>query len=282
MINFSASLQMCMNNIRKWSANPRIPLIAFLIAIFIKTYTDPVGRMVVSTGVAVTPFLFPFIMSGWYSMILLMLGIVLLFCDAPFIDEHQPYQIMRSNRKTWLTGQILYVIVGSALYFAFVIFVSSIFFVPKISFVDEWGKVWTTLARTNAASQYGLSFSVPYSIISSYHPLNALGLSFLMSWLVGSFLGLLLFVLNRFVNRAFGAFLCVAVVVFACFVNFGDVRMAYYSPITWTSLYIMDPYGLTRAPTTTYGLTTILILNTILITILYLTNRRDVDVLEKI
>lgn len=57
-------------------------------------------------------------------MMMLFLGVVLLFCDAPFIEDEQPYIMLRSGRRIWFIGQMLYIVVASVLYLIVLYFIS--------------------------------------------------------------------------------------------------------------------------------------------------------------
>ena len=77
----------------------------------LNTFTN--FRFLFEVRYSITPYLFPFIMSDSNSVLLFTLGIVLLLCDAPFIEEDQPYIILRSGRKLWTLGQMLYMCIAT-------------------------------------------------------------------------------------------------------------------------------------------------------------------------
>jgi len=66
-------------------------------------------------------------------------------------------------------------------------------------------------------------------------------------------------------------------------VYFNEYWLAYYSPISWTSLYLLDPYNISTNPSVTYAVTGILIINAVLIVLLFILDpKKDVEVLEQI
>lgn len=92
------------------------------------------------------------------SVMLSSLLLILLFADMPFISQATPYWLVRTKRKIWLAGQIIYVILATVIY--------------NIFGCDAWnygssfsftGNVWS---ETAAMLGYGggESITVPVSI----------------------------------------------------------------------------------------------------------------------
>ena len=50
------------------------------------------------------------------SVMLSSLLLILLFADMPFISQATPYWLVRTKRKIWLAGQIIYVILATVIY----------------------------------------------------------------------------------------------------------------------------------------------------------------------
>lgn len=148
-----------------------------------------------------------------YSLLMILLGLILLFCDAPFMESEQPYIIMRSGREIWTAGQILYIVLSSAIFFAIVELLTILLLLPNLSYENDWGKVINSFAQ-NGASRYGVVFSFDYTIVSSFNPLQAMVIELLLCWLMGMFIGLLMFVLNLAISRSAGVIAAAAFAVF--------------------------------------------------------------------
>lgn len=152
----------CAQNLRKWPSNPRIYVLGLLLIGFLFEWVRPIADFSSAVHVSVTPWVFPYLSLSQKVLLLIMLGIVLLFCDAPFIDAHQPYVIIRSGKRDWLLGQILYIMVASALYFLFIALISTLLMLPNLTFSSEWGKIFGTLALTDAGSQFKINLPISY------------------------------------------------------------------------------------------------------------------------
>lgn len=279
MRSILSALSCCTLNLRKWPANPRIYVLALLLIGYLNLEIRPVADFAGSVGVPATPWIFPYITIDRLTLMLVMLGVVLLFCDAPFIDEHQPYVLIRAGKRDWLWGQVLYIMLGSLCYFLFVAVVSALLLLPHLTFAGGWGKIWGTLAQTDAGSH--LQLAVSYSLQANYTPLAAMAWSLLLSWLAGVFLGLLLFVLNMRLARELGAVVGAALALLTYFCRDANGFLLYYfSPLSWASLGNLDVAQTSLLPSTTYAVCALVALNIILIVLAdLLLRRKDIDIM---
>ena len=189
------------------SANQRILLIFLLAAIFVFSNLQGVLDFSQDVGIPVTPWAFPHITSDFICQLVLMAGAVALFCDAPFKSEIQKYILPRAGYIAWTAGQCMYIVVLSFLYILMILLFSILPLLPNMGFQNGWGKIWGTLARYSVGSQYGIPFSVDDYVIGAYTPLQAMVLSFLLSWACAIWLGLMTYFLNYVTGKYVGTFL---------------------------------------------------------------------------
>lgn len=190
-------------NIRKWPNNPRILTIIIFLVITILWCVLPIRAFLCDVGIAISPWLFPFVSADLYVQVAIILCSVFLFSDAPFIDESAPYVIIRSGRHLWAAGQILYIFMASAMLVLFIVLLTLLPFVNRIEWTVEWGKAIGTISLTNAASVYNIPFVLYQRIIYSFSPVSAMGLSMLLNWMMCSLIGLIMFVFNMSICRRF-------------------------------------------------------------------------------
>lgn len=285
MRNLRRILASSVQNLRKWPSNPRIYAVAALILVFIGSELLPIRGFCMALHLPVTPWVFPFLMSDNVSLTFIMVGLVLIFCDAPFIDQSQPYVIVRSGRRNWFTGQILYIVQASGLYFLFIILVSLLYFIPVIKFSGDWGKVLNTFSMNGTQGvpmfqqQYNINLSFSRYLTANYLPAVAMILSLALSWLEGIFLGLLMFVLNMNFNRIIGTSVALALILLETFAyQFGNAYLAlYFSPVSWLNLGVMDATGSSKSPTLWYA-AGMLLLFIIVLSFLALTGERKKNI----
>ena len=119
------SFRICMQNIRKWGSNSRIKMCLIMSFLFVYSYISGMWKIIPLVGEKMNPWIFPFLFCWRFMKIVFMAPIVFIFCDAPFIDSNQSYVMLRTSRKKWCFGQVLYIYAGSVIY-AFVLFFSTI------------------------------------------------------------------------------------------------------------------------------------------------------------
>ena len=242
------------HNFKKWPVNPRVYVVLVLLVGYIHSIVSPVGVFCAQAGYTVGPWLFPFLMAEPYSALMIMLGLILLFCDAPFIEDDQPYLILRSGRKAWAVGQILYVMAGCAVYFVTTYLISVLVILPYIGFEDGWGKVINTFCQMGIAKQYGIVLAFRQQINNVFGPVQATLLDLFLCWMIGVFLGLLLLLLNLAAIRSVGGIVTAGLSIFPLFVVRSDWWMHYISPVSWCSLSVVDVTGTTSFPSLPYAI----------------------------
>jgi hypothetical protein len=283
-------------NIRKWANNPRIYIIALLLMAFLFAQLSGIRDFCAGAQIGVTPWLFPFIMDDLFCLFVVMLGIVLLFCDAPFVDSHQPAVIMRMGKPAWALGQIWYIMIASALYFAAVIALSILVMIPYVGFSAAWGDVILTIAQMGAGVQGLAGVGFNYSVILDYSPLSAMVWCFVLSWLIGVFIGLINFIVNQMFGRGFGT-AAVLALMFMIFFMFGteelfgldigsfraSVTTHYFMPVSWASLSLLDLTYSKPFPPREFALWALIVFNIVLSALAVLSvKKRNIQVLPPV
>ncbi len=269
-------------NFKKWAVNPRMYVVFLLAAGYTAMMLRCISDFCKSSGYKITPWVFPFFIAQPYSLLMILLGLILLFCDAPFMESEQPYIILRVGRKTWTAGQIIYIAAASAIYFLVVAILTILVLLPHLSLESSWGRVINSFSQ-NGASRYGVVIPFDYAITSTFTPIQAMLLEYLLCWLAGVFLGLLLFVLNLAISRSAGVIATAAFAVFPLFVRRSDYWLHYISPCSWTSLSVVNFSGASSFPSPFYVFSGFfLLIASLVITALLLMGQRDIDVLKSV
>lgn len=248
-------LSICLQNLRKWRTDYRVWIIAVLAVITVWIYIDDIERIALGLGTKMPIWIYPFLYSQFHTKLIFTLPVVLLFCSAPFIDNNQMFVYMRSGRKKWLCGQIMYIAAASAVYYIFLItatLLSTIFAGGDIN--TEWGKTLTTIANSNAALYFESPFiSVSKIITSFFSPISATWFTFLLSWLCAVMIGLIIFFCNCLTGTRFlGIMITSLLVVLSALTDNGFPMLITYSPISWNTLEKIDVGGLTANPSFGY------------------------------
>lgn len=270
-------------NLKKWCVNPRIYLVFLMIFLYLFSILSPVVTFCLRVGHPVTPYVFPYIMSSPNNVLLIMLGVVLVFCDAPFIEIDQPYIILRSGRTLWTVGHLMYIVIASFVYFLLIVLFTVLILTPCLELSAGWGKVIGTFTQTAAALQHQIVIPFEFSIYNAYTPLAAMAVSFLNCWLVASALGLLMFVLNLNFSRVAGVLAASLLIFWQLASTKTWTGFSKFSPVSWVSLARIDTTGTTLYPTLGYVYTALALMFILLsVACVRSMRRRDIDVLKSV
>lgn len=283
MDKLKCSISISLYQFKKWLIDPRIYVIFISIFLYLHSLLSPILEFCLYSGYSITPFVFPYVMCQSISVMLIMLGVILLFCDAPFIGAEQPYIIMRSGRKQWVYGSILYIALASAIFFFIIILFTVIILFPVIEFSSGWGKVIGTFVQTSVASQHGISLPFSHAIFIGYTPLQAMLVSFTISCLVAFLLGMIIFTLNLKFTRSAGVVGALLLILWQMAVTKTWTGFVRYSPVSWVSLSNIDIFSSTLYPSLGYVYIVLLsaALIAIFLSLLFMQNK-DIQVLKSV
>ncbi len=127
-------------NFKGWKYNPRVYItfaLEFILCFLLTERAVGYAEIFGTTLQVFEPFIWTFGDSN--SILLSSLLLFLLFCDIPNVDSGVPFYLMRMNRRSWLFGQVLYLISATFLYMVFTL-VSTCLLCARISFV---GNIWS-------------------------------------------------------------------------------------------------------------------------------------------
>lgn len=274
-----------LQNIKKWTSNPRILVLFLLLFCLLLDLLVPFYRVAGQLEVKNTIWFLPFLTGSRFIGFYFLLGYVLLFCDAPFIDRHQPYVIIRIGKRKWAWGQCLYVMVASAVYvLALQLFVIVILF-PSLEFSLDWGNIFYTVSQVGIPGFYP-GIDISYGIILEYSPLAATFLAAVLLWMEGVFLGMLMFYMNlrfgRIAGTTLGCFMAMMFLLIKSLINNIPVLWK-ITPTIWMELSELTSHSLGTHPGLAYGVTALLLLIIVLVALsIWTVKRQPIEVLEQI
>jgi hypothetical protein len=256
MGSIKKSFHICGNQMRALAASPRLIVIFIFIILLLQSYELPVQSFSRAAGVKATPWILPFLLGSMNIQIYITMCVVVLFCDVPFISENTPYTLIRSGRNKWFIGQCLYILLTALCFVLFVVVMSMLLLVPNVELNAGWGKVWRTLAQTNAGMQFNIASIFTYDMQLMYAPITAMLLSGARLFLNTVFVGMLMFAISLFSSRTAAP---VAGTLFAFLPVIADAANGYYmyyvSPASWMDISIINSQGASYYPTSMYAAT---------------------------
>lgn len=158
-------------NFRQWHKNPRIVITFALTFILCFLLSDKAVRFAEEYGTTmqlVEAFVWTFGDSN--SILLSSLLLVLLFADMPFISSGTPFYLVRIDRKTWITGQAIYIIIATIIYMTFILVATSVICMRQSFIGDMWSETAAILGYSGAGEAVALpalvktlEMSTPYA-----------------------------------------------------------------------------------------------------------------------
>ncbi len=148
-------------NFEQWHKNSRIKVAFFFAFIICLMLTKSVLSFADSYGTSMQILEgFIWIMGNAKSIFFVMIPLIFLLSDTPFMYELTPLCILKGNRKVWMGGQILYILCTTIIYMLFLM-VSMCLMCIHISFI---GNVWSQTSAYIGYSGIGEKIAIPASV----------------------------------------------------------------------------------------------------------------------
>lgn len=246
-------------NFRQWIISPKN--LAALLCLMLYTYDQLHGMadMARTFDCNVTPWLLPFFLCTAHRFLPVMLLFLLLISDAPFRTRQQGLVILRTGKRTWLRGQLLYLAALSVGYTALVWVLSWVWYLPELSWENAWGNVIRTASQGLDPAVFGVYLNFPYRIIKSANPIaTSLWCSCVMI-LVCYMLGAIMTACNLWLRKGMGAVITSALVGIALIpelfvIDPGIMKMVIWiSPVSWMDRALMGN-GSQNLPSYAFGI----------------------------
>lgn len=147
-----------LSNFRRWRKNPKVILcfsIAFILCFLL---SDKVMQFAKAhdTYLQVTEsFIWTF--GDAQSVLIITLLLLLLFSDIPNLSNDVPLFMVRIDRKTWLIGQMVYLVAATFLFMLFILAATGILSCQRAFTANMWSETAAILGY----SRIGENIAVP-------------------------------------------------------------------------------------------------------------------------
>ena len=195
MFRVRQSFSVAAYNFRQWHKNPRIFItfaLAFILCFLLSDKAVKFAQEYETTMQIVEAFVWTFGDSN--SILLASLLLLLLFADMPFINSGTPLYLMRIDRKTWITGQALYITMATGIYMVFILASTSLVCMSQ-SFV---GNMWSETAAILGYSGAGEAVALPALVktLEMSRPYECMATIFLLMLLYALLMAFIMLVFN--------------------------------------------------------------------------------------
>ncbi len=190
-------------NFKGWKYNPRVYITFALEFILCFLLTERAVGYAADFGTTLQvfePFIWTF--GDSTSILLSSLLLFLLFCDIPNVDCGVPFYLMRMNRRSWLFGQILYLVSATFLYMVFTL-VSTCVLCARMAFI---GNIWSDTSIALYHSNLSDDLILPSSMkaMEQMYPYQSMIIIFGLMLLYMLLLTLIIFVFSIWKSQRAG------------------------------------------------------------------------------
>lgn len=256
MDNVRSILLSMSKGFRQWKHSTRVYLVFALLLLFqwygFREYTDIAAYLGIPMSLCIFPFFvgMPIDTSSFGAMAMI------LYSEAPFSDHHAPFMIIRTGRRNWVIGQILYVLLSSLVYTLVAVLLSFVVLLPDIELNFDWGQaMWTMAQNPGLAGEVGVKYAAmpAVGLLTAVSGQKAMLLSILLYWLISAFLGMIIFCFNILCTKGVGLVIAGFFAGFSYFAaTFGDFVFGsipkWFSPVCWRYLGNLEIYDPSQPP----------------------------------
>lgn len=252
---FKKAMVISKESFLEWKMDYRIWALGALSAIVVIRYLYGVTLYGITFSTKVTPFLLPVLfkdagVANGLVKVLLYLGAVFLFSDAPFLNDATPYQWARVGKRAWVFGKCFYICCASFAYVLFLAICAFLAVLPTASFLDLWGTTMRDwIADRNNWAYFAGNLEIPREVIRMVYPWSAQLLTCIAASLSFSMIGHLICFLNLWTStKAAGTGIAVTVIMLDPVVHYfafsEQQKWVYrFSPVSWSSIELWDVVG---------------------------------------
>lgn len=242
-------------DIRAWGQNFRMIMLLMILCIVLGKRCIDIAEFARSINSPVNiAGLLPLLYSQrtLYNHLVIQLGIVLMFSNAPFKGGNSQFTVIRTGYGKWCAGQILYIFAASGIFTVSLFGLTNIFSLGSITYSPKWGKTLNTLMTMD----YGAGRPICLNIRLNFEPVEALIHNMLLIFLLCVFLGLLTFFFSSVIGRSSGIVAAASVVLLGIYPEFAEniPKAVKISPCSLTNLfYVTKENGVSYYPGLSYS-----------------------------
>ena len=231
-------------NMHMISENIRIPMALLVVMIYVMESLSNISLFSKAVNINITPYAFVFLINNYKIQFIIAACAIIIFGNAPYEDETFQYMVTRSGKISWGLGQIIYIGKIAFIYVACIVVASLIPYITHINLSNEWGKIWGTLGKTNAGSQYGIDLLISQNIMNNYKPISAFAISFMLEFCSIFWIGLIIYFGNKITNAAVGTIVGIIFSMFDICIANDWMDYAYmFSPMSLAQLDLYYGYA---------------------------------------
>lgn len=211
MLNVRKMAAACNYDLRKMIINPKLYAILLLIVMFASDRLGNLSSFLTQFNVKISAFgLAGYLLSDVQMTLLMVVGGMILFSNAPFIDDGQLLLVIRTRKKEWVAGQQMYIHLFSFLLVLTMSLAPLLLFAGQLDFTNTWDKAISTLTQTNMGSSYQVKIQFLHALQLKFTPYNLYWIGLLFKWILIDILAQVMFSVNVIQRKRYGIIVVLA------------------------------------------------------------------------
>ena len=157
MNEIKQAISVAIYNFRQWNKNPRIIVTFCLSFIMCFLLSDKVVTFAIehnSPMQIAEAFIWSFEDSN--SILLSSSLLILLFADMPFLSSGTPFYLVRTQRSTWIIGQLIYTLAATTIYVVFTLASTALLCMKQSYIANMWSPTAAILGYTSAGKRINI------------------------------------------------------------------------------------------------------------------------------
>lgn len=249
----------CRINLMQWRLQPKFAICLIYLVLDMWDLFQGFQDYAAAVGGPVAVWLLPLLPGAQNRYVLILLAFVMLISDAPFRNRQQQFVLQRTGKALWIRGQLLYLLMLSALFTLALWVLTWVFLLPQVSFAPEWGTVLQTAARYPHAYEVFLPVTVSMDILNGCTGLEATLWTICTQTLVCTLLGEIVMLCNLWCKRGVGVAVAVGLIMISYCIRLMSSAVGVFrffswgSPVSWADRSMMGHVN-QNLPSFTYGI----------------------------
>lgn len=207
-------------------------------------YGDSVRQYAIVADYPAAPWILPFMGQNVYFQFVYGISVIYFYSNVPFMQRYEMYALMRQGKGGWAFAKLIRVWLSAVMLVAVEFVLSILPLLPRLEWTFQWGKLYHSLALTDAGTAYNVRLFFPYELLHANNALITVLLLFIVLCLVTGLTGTLMFALSicfcRTAAIMAGTFFVVLSVVFEN-LHLWKAWLGFLSPFSWMDLLLL--YG---------------------------------------
>lgn len=217
-------------------------MLIYIFLIFVERFSG-LKLLIEKFGYNISVYSYPHILASGFMRFLITIGALILFMDAPFMDNLVWTLMSKMKKKLWVISNVVYIFIMSVIYTITLNIAILISLIGHQTFIPDWGKIMYTLARYKMLTQeYGIRIFYNPTLMDRYTPLEAMGYSISLSILQFMIIGLIIMSISLFFKTNWMGVLSACIYILSeNYVSLeGDLNFDRFLPVTYLDITSLE------------------------------------------